>query len=87
MSTNKQSVTLLVVRFITHANPFPKTAVIATPATRLPACRTCSSSQRTQLATTQNGPNIGRKYYVCIGCPAPESGGRSWIVWADQITV
>ncbi|OBT67213.1 hypothetical protein VE03_02774 [Pseudogymnoascus sp. 23342-1-I1] len=63
------------------------TVVVAPPAPRLPACRMCSSSQRTQLATTQKGPNTGRKYYICIGCPAPESTGRSWIVWADQITV
>lgn len=53
------------------------------PALPLPACRICSSSQRTQLAITQNGPHTGREYYVCIGCPAPESGGRSWISWAD----
>ena len=70
------------VPLITQANPSLK------PAPRLPACRMCCSSQRTQLATTQQGLHKGRQYYVCIGCPAPEaSRGRSWIVWADQITV
>lgn len=70
-----------------YSNPLSKTAIVATPTARLPACRNCSSSQRTQLAITQKGPNIGREYYVCIGCPAPKSQGRSWIVWADQITI
>lgn len=84
---SKQSVTLLAEHSIAYADRFPKTAIIAAPAPRLPACRKCSSSQRTQLATTQKGANIGRKYYTCIGCPAPDSGGRSFIVWADQITV
>ncbi|KAF7503719.1 hypothetical protein GJ744_003344 [Endocarpon pusillum] len=70
-----------------HTYQQQTTTIVATPATRLPACRNCNSSQRTQLAVTQYGPNTGRKYYVCIGCPAPGSGGRSWIVWANQITV
>lgn len=75
------------VRSIAYANPFSKTAVVANFAPRLPACRKCSSAQKTQLAVTQNGPNTGRQYYVCIGCPAPGTKGRSWIVWADQIKV
>ncbi|KAF1834709.1 hypothetical protein BDW02DRAFT_324959 [Decorospora gaudefroyi] len=68
-----------------HTTTYQQTTV-SPPPKRLPACRKCNSSSRTQLAITQNeGPNHGRGYYVCIGCPAPGSKGRSWIVWADSI--
>ncbi|KAF9701435.1 hypothetical protein EKO04_000878 [Ascochyta lentis] len=65
------------------------TAVVAAPIPaarpRLAACRNCYSAQRTQLLVTKWGANAGREYYICIGCPAEGSGGKSWIVWADQL--
>ncbi|KAF2280329.1 uncharacterized protein EI97DRAFT_430074 [Westerdykella ornata] len=76
-----------------HTTVQQQTAVVAAPTPpppqrrpRMPACRNCHSSLRTQLATTQKGVHYGRQYYVCIGCPrSPDSNGRSWIVWADQL--
>ena len=95
--TRKSKKPVIINEYYTYNTPTyntsaTATAIVSAPVqpsyqaqARLPSCRSCYSSQRTQLSVTQKGANVGREYYVCIGCPAEGSKGRTWIVWADQL--